>query len=289
MKEPSARLALFSAIEGGSQFWSNEISEHGCLMVYSKLINRQYQAKELSAERIAERLESFDESRALEEIAKSDGFLLMPEYEDWPNRLADLAAPPIALIATGVREHLEVLADSISIVGNRNPTPYGIRVASEMATACADREWAVVSGGAYGIDSAAHKGALAGEGVTVAVLASGLLQNYPAGNARLFQEIKESGLLLSEVMPNVSAVPHRFLTRNRLIAALSRGTVVVEAAFRSGSLRTARDAAEIFRPVMAIPGAITSPASEGCHRLINERCAELVTSISDILELVTPL
>jgi predicted Rossmann fold nucleotide-binding protein DprA/Smf involved in DNA uptake len=105
----------------------------------------------------------------------------------------------------------------------------------------------------------------------------------------LFAEICESGILISEVMPDVPAIPHRFLTRNRLIAGLSKATVVVEAAFRSGSLRTARDAAEIFRPVMAVPGPITAPTSEGCHRLIVERVAELVTSVSEIMELVKPI
>ena len=110
---------------------------------------------------------------------------------------------------------------------------------------------------------------------------------FPSGNDRLFREIIENGLLLSEVLPNVHAIPARFLIRNRLIAAISRATVVVEAAFRSGSLRTARDAAEIFRPVMAVPGPINSPTSEGCHRLIGERSAEIVTSVADMMELVT--
>jgi len=111
--------------------------------------------------------------------------------------------------------------------------------------------------------------------------------NYPAGNQRLFYEISESGALVSEVMPGVNAIPSRFLTRNRLIAALSNATLVVEAAFRSGSLRTARDAAELLRPVMAIPGPINSPTSEGCHRLIGERAAEIVTSVADAVEFLS--
>jgi DNA processing protein len=121
------------------------------------------------------------------------------------------------------------------------------------------------------------------------VIASGIDIQYPAGNARLFEEICENGAIVSEVMPGVIAMPHRFLTRNRLIAALSQSTLVVEAAFRSGSLRTARDAAELMRPVMAIPGPINSPSSEGCHRLIGERAAELVTSVADAIELITSL
>jgi DNA processing protein len=123
----------------------------------------------------------------------------------------------------------------------------------------------------------------------VAILGGGFNKNYPAAHEKLFAEILQSGLLISEVMPDVHAASHRFLIRNRLIAAISKATVVVEAAFRSGSLRTARDAAEIFRPVMAVPGPINSPTSEGCHRLIAERCAELVSSISEVMELVLPL
>jgi DNA protecting protein DprA len=177
----------------------------------------------------------------------------------------------------------------VAIVGTRNPTPYGIRNAGDFAAGFVDREWTIISGGAYGIDSAAHKGALIAEGSTVAVLAAGIDVAYPAGNARLFAEICENGALVSEVIPGAHAIPSRFLTRNRIIAALSQATLVVEAAFRSGSLRTARDAAELMRPVMAIPGPISAPTSEGCHRLIGERAAELVTSVGDAIELISTL
>ena len=161
-----------------------------------------------------------------------------------------------------------------------------MRVAQEFAAGFVDREWAIVSGGAYGIDSAAHKGALVAEGVSIAVTASGLDSMYPAGNQRLFEEILENGAIISEYLPGVVARPHRFLVRNRLIAALSKATLVVEAAFRSGSLRTARDASDLLRPVMAIPGPINSPTSEGCHRLIGERAAEIVTSVADAVEFI---
>ena len=185
--------------------------------------------------------------------------------------------------------NLSYLTTSIAIVGTRNPTSYGSRIAGDFAAGLADRDWMVISGGAIGIDSYAHKGCLAAEGLTVAVLGGGVNRNYPASNQAMFEDIAETGLLISEVMPDVVALPHRFLIRNRLIAALSRATLVVEAAFRSGSLRTARDAAEIYRPVMAVPGPINAPTSEGCHRLISERCAELVSSVGEIMELVLPL
>jgi DNA processing protein len=226
-------------------------------------------------------------SKIYSEIADCGGDLLTPEDPEWPDQLSELEAPPIALVVKGDIGALR--KQSLAIVGTRNPTPYGVRVAQEFAAGFVDREWAVVSGGAYGIDSAAHKGALIAEGVTIAVTASALDSAYPAGNQRLFDEIAENGAIITEYLPGVMARPHRFLVRNRLIAALSKGTLVVEAAFRSGSLRTARDAAELARPVMAIPGPITAPTSEGCHRLIGERSAELVTSVADAYEFITSL
>lgn len=220
-------------------------------------------------------------------IQQCGGELLIPEDPRWPALLNDLEVPPIALIVKGDTSILKT--ESLAIVGTRNPTPYGIRNAQEFAAGFVDRGWAIVSGGAYGIDSAAHKGALIAEGLSIAVTASGLDSTYPAGNQRLFDEIVENGAIITEYLPGVIARPHRFLVRNRLIAALSRGTVVIEAAFRSGSLRTARDASELLRPVMAIPGPINAPTSEGCHRLIGERSAELVTSVADAYELLTSL
>ena len=220
-------------------------------------------------------------------IANCGGELITPEDSDWPHLLNDLEVPPIAIIVKGDTSILK--EDSLAIVGTRNPTPYGVRNAQDFAAGFVDRGWAIVSGGAYGIDSAAHKGALIAEGVTIAVTASGLDSPYPAGNQRLFDEITENGAIITEYLPGVMARPHRFLVRNRLIAALSRGTVVVEAAFRSGSLRTARDASDLLRPVMAIPGPINAPTSEGCHRLIGERSAELVSSVADAYELLSSL
>ena len=283
-----ARAQLFSAIEGGSIFWSNEIAELGAIEVKDRIVSGSY-GESNSSPKIADRIKQSSGEEVITQITSSGAFLLTPEDIDWPVSLNDLAAPPIALLIKGQREYLPNLIDSISIVGTRNPTPYGRRIAEDFGAGVADHEWAVVSGGAIGIDAAAHNGCLVGEGITVAVLGGGFNKNYPAAHEKLFAEISESGLLISEVMPDVPAIPHRFLTRNRLIAALSQATIVVEAAFRSGSLRTARDAAEIFRPVMAIPGPINSPTSEGCHRLIAERVAELVSSVSEVMELVKPI
>ncbi len=282
MNEQLARACLFSVVEGGHTFWCAEISTHGALAVYNKLLNGGYDP--IKYEKLITNLRETNGDKILTEIDKHYARLIAPDDEDWPEQLNDLAAPPIGLILKGNINALH--QPSLAIVGTRNPTSYGARIAGEFAAGFADREWAIVSGGAYGIDSYAHKGALIAEGVTVAVVASGIDINYPAGNTRLFAEICESGAMVTEFMPGHRALPNRFLTRNRLIAALSKATLVVEAAFRSGSLRTARDAAEIFRPVMAIPGPITSPTSEGCHRLIGERAAEIVTSVADAVEFV---
>jgi DNA protecting protein DprA len=282
MNEQLARACLFSIVEGGHTFWCAEISTHGALAVYNKLLNGGYDP--IKYEKLITNLRETNGDKILTEIDKHYARLITPDEEDWPEQLNDLAAPPIGLILKGNINALH--QPSLAIVGTRNPTSYGARIAGEFAAGFADREWAIVSGGAYGIDSYAHKGALIAEGVTVAVVASGIDINYPAGNTRLFAEICESGAMVTEFMPGHRALPNRFLTRNRLIAALSKATLVVEAAFRSGSLRTARDAAEIFRPVMAIPGPINSPTSEGCHRLIGERAAEIVTSVADAVEFV---
>ena len=278
-----ARAILFASIEGGSPFWSREIELLGPMAVVEKARDSGYDVAKF--EKTLYKINSANPTQILEKIALSRGTFMTQEQSFWPEQLGDLAAPPIALVARGALEVLQLR--SLAIVGTRNPTHYGVRVAGDFAAGFVDREWAIISGGAYGIDAAAHRGALVAEGITIAVLAAGIDINYPAGHMRLFEEITENGLIVSEVMPGTSAVPSRFLTRNRLIAALSRATLVVEAAFRSGSLRTARDAAELFRPVMAIPGPITSPTSEGCHRLIGERAAEVVTSVADAMEFVS--
>jgi DNA protecting protein DprA len=283
--ELDARLILFSAIEGGQVFWTKEINEKGAVDVYGRLISEEYDIKKFA--KVIAKARSADLKSIKTQISVSKATFLTPLSEYWPRSLNELAAIPIGLVVKG--DFAALSQRSLAIVGTRNPTPYGVRIAGDFAAGFVDREWNIISGGAYGIDSAAHKGALIAEGQTVAVLATGIDVVYPAGNMRLFAEIAENGALVSEVLPGVHAIPVRFLNRNRIIAALSQATLVVEAAFRSGSLRTARDAAELLRPVMAIPGPINAPTSEGCHRLIGERAAEIVTSVSDAIELISAL
>ena len=276
-----ALLRLFHAIEPGSRFWVDAVRAQGPEEVLERILKGDF-ATQRSVSRIRANLEARDEASLRSEIESCGARFVSQGDSEWPHPLDDLIAPPLGLVIRGRSIHCE----SVSIVGTRNPTTYGARVASEFAAGFVDRDFDVISGGAYGIDTHAHRGALAAEGRTFAVLASGVDTLYPKGNESLFHEILENGGLISEVMPLERARPERFLTRNRLIAALSRSTIVVEAAFRSGSLRTAREAAEIMRTVLAIPGPITSPTSDGCHRLIGERCAEIVTSVADAMELI---
>ncbi len=285
MTKSAIRLALLSAIEPGTHFWTRELLSHGIEELHARIIGGAYDP--IKYANIIDRVSRFNADTEFAKIQSAGAFLLTPEDSDWPIRVDDLESPPIALIVKGRRDLFT--NPSLAIVGTRNPTPYGTRIAGDFAAGFVDREWDIVSGGAYGIDSAAHRGALVAEGRTIAVIASGIDTPYPSGNSRLFDEICENGAIISEVALGVPALPHRFLTRNRIIAALSQSTLVVEAAFRSGSLRTARDAAQLLRPVMAIPGPINSPSSEGCHRLIGERAAELVTSVADACELISAL
>jgi DNA processing protein len=216
--------------------------------------------------------------------------LVCPEHSDWPGGLDQLGpGQPYALWLRGSADLNRSSQRSVSVVGSRAATGYGAHVAGEIAADLAERGWAVVSGGAYGIDAAAHRGALATQGITIAVLACGVDFPYPAGHAELFADIAARGLVISEWPPGRRPARMRFLVRNRVIAALSCGTVIVEAGERSGALNTARHAAELGKPLMAVPGPVTSAQSAGCHRIIREWGASCVTRAADITDLLSPL
>ena len=289
INEARARLILFSIIQPADPFWGYEINQRGGLSVYNRIISGNYYLKQQEILKLQQQIMQRQVKDLELEISKAGGVFITPEDNDWPISLADLATPPIGLVIAGDRSVLLKLDKSISIVGSRQPTNYGLQLSYSLASQASLAQLVVVSGGAYGIDTASHQGALSVGGLSIAVLAGGINRLYPLENQKLFKDITKSGLLISEVMPNTESKPYRFLIRNRLIAALSRSTVVVEAKFISGSIRTARDAAEIFRPVFAIPGPVTSPLSEGCHRLIAERVADIATSLDEILEVITPL
>ena len=210
--------------------------------------------------------------------------LIMPGDAEWPTQLDDLGdARPLLLWLRGSADLRRTCVNSVSIVGSRAATGYGSHVAIELAAAVAEHGVGVVSGGAFGIDASAHRGALAGGGATVAVLAGGLAFGYPQGNSHLFAAIASDGTLVSECPPGAAPTRPGFLVRNRIIAALSRGTVVVEAALRSGALNSAKHARELCRPVMAVPGPVTSDNSAGCHELIRNYGAMCVTCAADVL------
>lgn len=234
------------------------------------------------------RLATAEPHRDLDRAAAAGARLLCPGDADWPAPLADLAWEGLDCLGLWVRGPAPLAGAgfrSIAVVGTRVATPYGQLLASEFGYGLADRDWAVVSGMAYGIDAAAHQGALAAGGVTIAVLACGIDVAYPKANRGLYDRIRAEGAVVSEHPPGAAPQRPRFLVRNRLIAALSAGTVVVEMAVRSGAKATAAYAARLNRHVMAVPGPVTSAVSAGCHQLLRDRPdTVVVTRVEEIVE-----
>ena len=245
-----------------------------------------------TAQAAGARADGVDPADDLAAAARVGARLLHRGDQEWPGHRLDYAprsgveAAPLWLWVRGPHRLDEVVERSVAVVGARAASSYGAFVAREVSFGLAERGWAVVSGGAYGIDVAAHRGALASGGApTVAVLANGVDVAYPRGNDRVIEQIAAGGLVVSELPPGRRPTRGRFLVRNRLIAALSVGTVVVEAAVRSGSLATVSRAQALFKPVMAVPGPVTSPMSQGCHALLRRDLpVRLVTSAQEILE-----
>ncbi|WP_229399372.1 DNA-processing protein DprA [Micromonospora okii] len=239
-------------------------------------------------------------AEALARTERAGARIVTPDDEEWPpgvDSLRDMVlpsrerrvdretAPPLCLWVRGGWPLREALDRAVSVVGARAATPYGLHVATELGYGLADRDWTVVSGGAYGIDAAAHRGALNAGGLTVAVLACGIDRPYPSGNAALFDRIAETGLLVSEWMPGAEPHRPRFLIRNRVIAAATRGTVLVEAAARSGATQTLNRALAAGRYAMVVPGPVTSAMSVGAHEVLREQpSARLVTGVPHVLE-----
>lgn len=220
---------------------------------------------------------------ARERAASLGARIVVPGGAEWPRQLDDLdVRAPMALWIAGSADLRLLALRSLAMVGARACSSYGERVALDWAGHLAGERWTVVSGAAFGIDAAAHRGALAADGTTIAVLASGIDVAYPRAHDALLARIADSGCLVSEVPPGEPARRQRFLTRNRVIAALSRATLVVEAATRSGSLATARAAAALGRIVLAVPGPVTSATSAGCHRLVVEERALLAAGLDDV-------
>ena len=234
--------------------------------------------------RWTERLRVADVLRSLDSAARCRARMIVPGDAHWPHGVDALRdSPPVLLWARGDVELLR--RPGVAIVGARAATGYGEHVAMELAAGLCARDVVVISGGAYGIDGMAHRAALASGGGTVAVLAGGIDRLYPSGHEALLTRIADNGLLLSEVPCGTAPTKWRFLQRNRLIAALSAATIVVEAGRRSGALSTANHALDAGRPVGIVPGPITSAASAGCHAYLRSEPSTCVTSVAEVMQL----
>jgi DNA processing protein len=236
---------------------------------------------------------------AMRRGAKLGARIVVPSDDEWPARVGELARleldvggrvnqdvrPPLCFWVRGGPPLNTTLDRSVAIVGARAASPYGVHVATDLGYGLAEQGWTVVSGGAFGIDTAAHRGALTAGGRTVAVLACGVERPYPLGNASLFEQVVENGLVVSEWPLGAEPLRHRFLVRNRVIAAATAGTVVVEAAARSGATQTMGRVLALGRPALVVPGPITSAMSVGCHALLRAHpYARVVTSPAEVLE-----
>jgi DNA processing protein len=254
------------------------------------------------ADAVAARMASGDPmlvaSAQLDRMERLGGRVITPADDEWPVQLDDLRRisteghgrtdrdvyPPLCLWLRGPVRLDDSARRSVAVVGSRASSPYGNHVAQEVGYGLAERTWTVVSGGAFGIDAQAHRGAMTAGGTTIAVLACGVDRPYPVAHTNLFDRIAEDGLLLSEWPPGADPHRHRFLIRNRVIAALTRGTVVVEASARSGAKQTAHRALQLGRRTMATPGPVTSAMSVGTHQLLREINTRLVTNVAEIVE-----
>lgn len=292
MSERRARLALSLVVEPGDPVLVPLLAEHGAETLVAACRGRHDVEV---PERWRERGLRVDEDLAAAMARGRDSGLrwVSPGDPDWPVQLGDLdeaesgagsSGAPLGLWVRGSGSLAEACDRAVAVVGARSCTTYGAEVASDIAADLADGGWTVVSGAAFGIDASAHRGALVMQSPTIAVLACGADVDYPRANAALLARIAEDGLVVSEHPPGQIAQRHRFLSRNRVIAALATGTVVVEAAVRSGSLNTLHWADRLGRMTMAVPGPVTSQQSGGTHQAVREGKAVLVTSGRDVVE-----
>lgn len=293
--EREARMALAAVVEPGDADMMALIAREGPEQVW------QHLASDVGKSRWSRRARQLRLLDVEEATTRCGARFIIPGDEEWPGTLDGLAGAeplngmagtPVGLWVRG-RRRLSDSTGAVAVVGARAATRYGEELAVELGGDLAARGWTVVSGGAHGIDAASHRGALMAETdaqlPTVAVLASAVDRCYPAGNAGLLEQIVERGVVVSEYAPGSHPTRPRFLARNRLIAALGVGTVIVEAALRSGARNTVAWAHRCGRDVMAFPGPVHSTMSSTPHALIREQAASLVTSARDVLQVVSPL
>lgn len=298
-----ARVALTWLAEPGTWSVHDLVAEVGAVATLELLIAGEGPHAQLRSA-VAARMAAGD-PRQVAEVAlgrarRLGARIVTPDDDEWPAQVHDLVrlrsmggerrvdretAPPLCLWVRGSWPLDAALRRSVAVVGARAASGYGSHVATEVGYGLAEREWTVVSGGAYGIDAAAHQGSLGAGGLTVAVLACGVDRPYPVGNTALFDRIADTGLLVSEWAPGAEPLRPRFLIRNRVIAAATAGTVLVEAAARSGAMQTMRRALSLGRRAMVVPGPVTSAMSVGCHELLREFPeSRLVTGVPHVVE-----
>lgn len=281
LTDRQARLIISIAGEPGDERVGQIVAEFGAIEAV-----KRWQSG-FGAAAMCKSIDQVLDSPLIEQAVKSlnsvRGRFITPADDEWPDSLDDLdTAAPVGLWCAGAGSLSEITNRSLAVVGARSATAYGQRIAHEIGTQAANENVGVISGAAYGIDAAAHRGSLVGHGKTVAVLACGVDVAYPVSHRGLLSSITDSGVVVSEAPPGAKPLKHRFLIRNRLIAALSQSTVVVEAALRSGSLSTSNWAHVLNRQIWGIPGPISSSTSAGVHAAIRDNMMKLAASIDDI-------
>jgi DNA processing protein len=306
-EERAARVALTWLAEPGNRLLWSLVEKYGAPETLDRLIRGEAPDAALRTA-VAARAADLDPARlgelTIERAERLGTRIVVPSDEEWPSRVESLATltldgpgrinqdvrPPLCFWVRGPWPLGETLERSVAVVGARAATPYGEHVTADISHGLAEQGWTVVSGGAFGIDAAAHRAAMAAGGRTVAVLACGVDRPYPVGNSAMFERIADTGLLISEWPPGAEPLRHRFLIRNRVIAAATAGTVMVEAAARSGAAQTMSRVLALNRTAMIVPGPVTSAVSVGCHELLRERPETiLVTGLPHVLEAVGPI
>ncbi len=289
--ERTARIILAVASEPGDAVTGRMIHTVGASEAVARAVAEEVPVGpngDTWQRRLAPRIDATRAQRVLAETERHGLQVLIPGDANWPASVTALGDhAPVALWAKGDTELLAgPVWDRLTVTGARASTGYGEHVTAELVQSAVADSRTVLSGGAYGIDGAAHRAALASGGSTIAILAGGLDRPYPAGHTELLARVGKDGLLLSELPPGTTPTKWRFLQRGRLLAALSGTVLIAEAGYRSGSLHTAARALELGRPVGAVPGPLTSAASAGCHRLLREGLGSIITGYDDVRELL---
>ncbi|MET3172875.1 UNVERIFIED_ORG: DNA processing protein [Arthrobacter sp. UYCu721] len=301
MNERTARAALTRLFEPGDTVGRALVAKHGAYPALRIAIGARpaYAFGDVTADELAEglsrwvlRVHDLEPEKDLATIERLGGGFLIPGDEHWPVALNDLSDVPLGLWYRGnISNGIPALEKCVAVTGSRDCTSYGASVTGDISYGLAQRGICVISGLAYGVDAHAARAALAGgqdtQPATIAVVAGGLDRDFPSANADLAAAIRGNGLTLSELPPGTAPTRHRFLQRNRIIAALSGVTCVIEARSRSTAMGTARLAGLLGRGVAAIPGSVHSMNSQGCHALIKDGAAALVTDIDDVMEMLT--